>query len=200
MQSKENVVCKHCRRAGGKLFLKGERCFSPKCSFTRRSYAPGMHGTSRVKKISDYGKQLREKQKAKNFYGVRETQFRNYYLKAAKTKEATGEKLLQLLESRLDNVVRKLGLALSTPHARQMVKHGKIKVNDKKVYIPSFNLKEKDKIGLIDTSNFKLSKTQLPVWLEIDKKTLIGKVVKIPTRGEIGMEIDEGLIVEFYSR
>jgi small subunit ribosomal protein S4 len=198
--AKENPVCKRCRREGKKLFLKGERCLTPKCSFTKRSYAPGSSSTSRPSKLSDYGVQLREKQKAKTRYGVREKQFENYYLKAAKTKEARGEKLLQFLELRLDNIVYKIGLGASMRQARQLVKHGKIKVNDKKVDIPSYQVSEKDIIKPVDKSIIKLTKTEIPVWLKFNKGDLTAEIVKIPSRTEIDSDISEGLIVEFYSR
>lgn len=195
-----NAVCRKCRREGKKLFLKGEKCFSAKCPFTRRPYAPGSKGVVRGVKLSDYGCQLREKQKAKVIYGLKEQQFRNYYKKAAKIKEATGEKLLQFLERRLDNVVYHLGFASSHRQARQMVSHKKFLVNDKKNNIPSHQLKEKDKIEPVDKKNFKLNKSEIPIWLKLDKKNLIGQLIKIPSREEIQTDLEEDLIVEFYSR
>lgn len=195
-----NIQCRKCRHEGEKLFLKGERCISPKCAVLKRPYAPGAHGTARQPKLSDYGKQLLVKQKAKAIYGVRETQFRNYYDKASKTKEATGEKLLQLLETRLDNVVFKLGFTSSLRQARQLVGHGKILVNGKKLDIPSYQLREKEKIEPIKKEGFKLNAVDLPVWLKLEKGKLIGEIIKIPSRDEIVVNIDEGLIVEFYSR
>jgi small subunit ribosomal protein S4 len=196
----QNSVCKRCRRENKKLLLKGDRCASPKCSFSRRSYAPGYPSKTKSGKISDYGMQLREKQKAKSIYGLREIQFKNYYVKASKTKEASGEKLIQLLETRLDNVVHRAGFTTSGRHARQMVRHGKFRVNGKKVDIPSYQLKEKDVIELINKKDVKLTKTELPVWLKINSADYTIEIVKIPSREEILTEIDEGLIVEFYSR
>lgn len=196
----QNSVCKRCRRENKKLFLKGERCASPKCSFSRRSYAPGYPSKTKSGKISDYGLQLREKQKAKSIYGLRETQFKNYYTKASKTKGASGEKLIQFLETRLDTVVHRSGFATSGRHARQMVKHGKFLVNGKNVDIPSYQLKEKDVVELINKKDVKLNKTELPVWLKIDNAKYSIEIIKIPSREEILTEVDEGLIVEFYSR
>lgn len=198
--SLQKNVCKRCRRENVKLFLKGERCLSPKCSFTRRSYPPGYPTKTRSGKISDYGVQLREKQKAKSIYGLRETQFKNYYTKASKTKEASGEKLIQMLEMRLDNVVYRAGFAISTRQARQMVRHGKFLVNNKKIDIPSYSLKIKDKIELIKKEGAKLYKTEMPVWLKMDNAKYSVEIIKIPTRQEIAADIDEELIVEFYSR
>lgn len=193
-------VCRKCRREGAKLFLKGSRCMGPKCSFTRRSYAPGAHGDVRFSKLSEYGKQLREKQKAKNIYSLRETQFHNYFKKASKNKEATGEVLLQLLEQRLDNVVYRLGFAPSRNSARQIVLHGKIMVNGKKVDIVSSQVKAKDIIEPAPKTKLNLLKTEIPTWLELDKKNSRGKVVKLPSREELSSDINEELIVEFYSR
>lgn len=196
----KKAVCRKCRREGTKLFLKGDRCLSPKCSFTRRSYFPGLHGSARKVRLSDYGLQLREKQKTKTIYGLRERQFKKYYQQAMKTKKATGEKLLQFLETRLDNVVYRLGFASSIRQARQMVGHKNIMVNGKKINLPSYLVKAKDKIEPREKKNFPLSKTNLPVWLKLDKKNLLGEVVKIPSRQEISTDINEELIVEFYSK
>jgi len=198
--SEKNIVCRKCRREGEKLFLKGDRCMSAKCSFVKRSYIPGQHGTARVGKLSDFGVQLREKQKTKAIYGIRETQFSNYYKKASKTKQATGEKLLQSLEARLDNIVYRLGFAASRRQARQMVSHKMFLVNEKRVNIPSYQLKEKDKIEPIKKEGYKLFKTEIPTWLKLEKGKLVGELAKIPSRGEIETNINEGLIVEFYSR
>lgn len=195
-----NTVCRKCRREGAKLFLKGERCFTPKCGFTRRSYAPGSHVNTRAPKLSDYGKQLREKQKAKAIYRIRERQFHNYYKKASKTKAATGEKLMQLLETRLDHVVFSLGFANSIRQSRQMISHKKFAVNNKKINIPSYLVKVGDKIEPRHKKDLKINKTEVPLWLKLDKNNLTGEVIKIPSRTEIKSEIDEGLIVEFYSR
>ncbi len=196
----KHAECRKCRREGEKLFLKGERCFSPKCSFTRRSYAPGIQGQSKFSKLSEYGKQLREKQKAKRIYRLRETQFANYFSKASKNKEATGEALIQLLEKRLDNVVYKLGFAASLNQARQFVSHGRILVNSKKVNIPSFSVKIKDTIEPIIKENFKLNKNNMPAWLKIDAKKLQGEILNNPTSEDFPKEINPELIVEFYSR
>jgi len=198
--SSNNAVCRKCRREGDKLFLKGERCLSPKCSFTKRSYAPGARGQHRPGKLSDYGVQLRAKQGAKAIYKVREKQFKNYYEKASKTKEASGSKLLQLLETRLDNVVYKLGFSQSVRQARQMVRHKKFKVNNKIVDIPSYNVEINEKIEPKNKEGIKLSKNEVPVWLKLDKGNLSGELVKLPAREEITAQINEDLIVEFYSR
>ena len=198
--SKSNSVCKRCRREGSKLFLKGGRCLTPKCSFGKRSYAPGANSSTRPSKLSDYGIQLREKQKTKTIYKIREKQFKNYFIKASKSKEASGEKLMQFLESRLDNVVYKLGFSSSSRHARQLVQHKKIKVNGKVVDIPSYALSEKDKIEVVDREGYKLHKSEIPIWLKLDKGKLIGEVIKVPSRKDIVSDINEDLIVEFYSR
>ncbi|HEY8350462.1 MAG TPA: 30S ribosomal protein S4 [Clostridiales bacterium] len=201
-------VCRLCRREGEKLFLKGERCYTNKCSVGRRAYAPGQHGQQR-KKMSEYGMQLREKQKARRFYGILESQFRKYFEMAVKRKGVTGENLLQILESRLDNVVYRLGLATSRPEARQLVRHGHFAVNGKKVNIPSLLLSPGDVITVRD--NFRNSdklKTILdiaggkvvPEWLEFDSENLTGKVVRQPAREEIDLPIREHLIVELYSK
>jgi len=195
-----NAVCRKCRREGTKLFIKGARCNSAKCAFTRRSYAPGPHGEGKFVKISEYGKQLREKQKAKRIYSLREKQFYNYFKKASKNKEATGEVLLQLLESRLDNVVYKLGIAHSRPQARQMVNHGRIAVNGKKLSIPSYLVRPKDIIELKDKTKLELAKTDMLSWLKFNKKDNKGEVIKLPDGEELPRDIDSQLIVEFYSR
>ncbi len=198
--------CRLCRREGQKLFLKGERCYSTKCAMEKRSYAPGQHGQSR-KKLSEYGTQLREKQKAKRFYGLLETQFRNLFEKAAKKKGITGENLLILLETRLDNVVFRLGLASSRKEARQLINHGHFLVNGKKVNIPSFECKTGDVIKVKEKSanspKFKEIKDMaitVPSWMTVDVEKLEGKVVTMPTRSEIDTPIAEHLIVELYSK
>lgn len=201
-------VCRLCRREGEKLFLKGERCYTNKCSVARRAHAPGQHGQQR-KKMSEYGVQLREKQKARRFYGVLESQFRKYFEMAVKRKGITGENLLQILESRLDNVVYRLGLATSRPEARQLVRHGHFAVNGKKANIPSILLspgdvvtvrerfRKSDKVkSIIDIAGDKV----IPEWLEFDSENLTGKVVKLPAREEIDLPIREHLIVELYSK
>ncbi|HHW48525.1 MAG TPA: 30S ribosomal protein S4 [Clostridiaceae bacterium] len=200
--------CRLCRREGEKLFLKGERCYTDKCAIVRRAYAPGQHGQQR-KKMSEYGLQLREKQKARRFYGILESQFKKYFEMAASRKGITGENLLQILESRLDNVVYRLGLATSRAEARQLVRHGHFTVNGKKVNIPSYLLQAGDVVAVRDKSKnspkFKsLQETSrgrlIPKWLEFDAENLVGKVVTLPAREDIDLPIREHLIVEFYSK
>ncbi len=202
------AVCRLCRREGQKLFLKGDRCYSDKCGITKRAYAPGQHGQGR-KKLSEYGLQLREKQKAKRFYGVLEGQFAKYFEMATKRKGITGENLLQILESRLDNVVYRLGFGMSRAEARQLVVHGHFQVNGKKVDIPSYLIKEGDVISLKETSR-SLPKIKaileandgkvIPKWLDLDANTLQGKVVALAQRDDIDLDIKEHLIVELYSK
>ena len=201
--------CRVCRREGEKLFLKGSRCYTDKCAITRRAYGPGQHGQKR-KKQSEYGMQLREKQKAKAFYGVLESQFRKYFEEAARSKEITGLRLLQILESRLDNVVYRLGLATSRAQARQIVRHGHITVNGGKVNIPSYLTKVGDVITVKEASRnseqFKaiVEATEngrpVPTWLESDLGNRNGKVVALPSRDEIDLSVQEHLIVELYSK
>ena len=198
--------CKLCRREGQKLFLKGERCYSSKCAIERRNYAPGQHGQAR-KKQSEYGLQLREKQKAKRFYGMQETQFRNLFEKAAKKPGMTGENLLVLLETRLDNVVFRLGFASSRKEARQLVTHGHFTVNGKKADIPSMEVKAGDVIKLKEKSQsspkFKEVKEMsitVPSWMSVDVEKLEGKVITLPRREDIDTPIAEHLIVELYSK
>lgn len=198
--------CRLCRREGQKLFLKGERCYSAKCAIEKRNFPPGQHGQGR-KKVSDYGLQLREKQKTKRFYGLQETQFRNLFDKAARKKGITGENLLILLETRLDNVVFRLGFASSRKEARQLVTHGHFTVNGKKVNIPSYEVKAGDVIKIKEKSTnspkFKEIKDMaitVPSWMTVDVDKLEGKVVSVPTRGEIDTPVAEHLIVELYSK
>ena len=198
--------CKLCRREGQKLFLKGERCYSSKCALERRNYAPGQHGQAR-KKMSDYGIQFREKQKAKRFYGMQETQFRNLYEKAAKKSGKTGENLLILLETRLDNVVFRLGFASSRKEARQLVTHGHFTVNGKKADIPSMELKAGDVIRVKEKSQsspkFKEVKEMsitVPSWMSVEVEKLEGKILTLPTRADIDTPVAEHLIVELYSK
>lgn len=201
------AVCRLCRREGMKLYLKGDRCYSDKCGVTRRPQAPGQHGTGR-RKLSEYGLQLREKQKARRIYGVLEKQFAKYFVKAEKMKGITGENLLQLLERRLDNVVYRLGFAQSRPQARQLVRHGHITVNGRKVNIPSFLVDLDDIVAVkaksaSEVEHFKLLKegtgrTVAP-WLEVNYEALEAKVVSLPSREDIDVEIQEHLIVEYYS-
>ena len=201
--------CRICRREGEKLFLKGSRCYTDKCALTRRAYAPGQHGQKR-KKQSEYGVQLREKQKAKSFYGVLESQFRKYFEEAARSKEVTGTRLLQILESRLDNVVYRLGLATSRSQARQLVRHGHFEVNGVKVNIPSYLTKVGDVIKVRESSaNSEIFKQiieanengrPVPTWLESNLADKTGKIVALPTREEIDLPVQEHLIVELYSK
>ena len=198
--------CKLCRREGQKLFLKGERCYSSKCAIERRNYAPGQHGQAR-KKQSEYGLQLREKQKAKRFYGVPETQFRNTFEKAENKKGQTGENLMIALETRLDNVVFRLGFAASRKEARQLVTHGHFTVNGKKANIPSMEVKAGDVIKVKEKSQsspkFKEIKEMsitVPSWMTVDVEKLEGKVVAMPRREDIDTPIAEHLIVELYSK
>ena len=198
--------CRLCRREGQKLFLKGERCYSGKCALEKRSYAPGQHGQGR-KKSSEYGNQLREKQKCKRFYGLQETQFRNLFDKAAAKKGITGENLLIMLETRLDNVVFRMGLASSRKEARQLVTHGHFTVNGKKADIPSMALKAGDVVAVKEKSTsspkFKEIKEMTistPAWVTIDTQKLEGKVLAMPTRDQIDTPVAEHLIVELYSK
>ena len=198
--------CRLCRREGQKLFLKGERCYGGKCAIEKRNYAPGQHGQAR-KKTSDYGLQLREKQKAKRFYGMQEKQFRNLFAKAAKRAGKTGDNLLILLETRLDNCVYRLGFASSRKEARQLVVHGHFTVNGKKAQAPAMELKAGDVIAVKEKSTkspkFKEIKEMsitVPAWMTVDVDKLEGKVVAMPTREEIDTPVAEHLIVELYSK
>ena len=200
------ATCRLCRREGMKLFLKGDRCYTGKCAFDRRSYAPGQHGANK-KKISNYGVQLREKQKAKRIYGVLESQFRTYYEKAENMKGITGENLLKLLEMRLDNVVFKLGYGASRNEARQLVTHGHFLVNGKKVDIASYKVSVNDVISVSEKSRgsekfktFAENPKALPKWLEANVENYEGKVVAEPTREDIDVPVNETLIVELYSK
>ena len=204
----KDSVCRLCRREGAKLFLKGAKCYSDKCAFVKRSYAPGQHGQGR-KKLSEYGLQLREKQKAKRYYGVLESQFEKYFDMANKKAGVTGENLLQILESRLDNVAYRLGFALSRAEARQLVSHGHFQVNGKRVNIPSFLVKEGDVISISEKSKSMpkikavLENTEgkvIPKWLELDANNASGKVVALAQRDDIDLDIQETLIVELYSK
>ena len=200
--------CRICRREGQKLFLKGTRCYSDKCSVTRRNYAPGQHGQKKTK-LSEYGIQLREKQKTKSFYGVGEKQFRGYFEKASKTKGITGENLLTILESRLDNVVYRLGFGTSRPQARQLVTHGNIEVNGKKVDIASYLVKPGDEIAIreirkdnpIVKANLEAGSVRpIPEWLKLEAEKMAGKVIRLANRDEIDLPVEEHLIVELYSK
>ncbi|RKD25412.1 SSU ribosomal protein S4P [Caminicella sporogenes DSM 14501] len=198
--------CRQCRREGIKLYLKGERCYTDKCAITRRGSAPGQHGARRAK-LSNYGVQLREKQKVKRYYGVLETQFRKYYELAEKQAGITGENLLSILERRLDNVVYRLGFASSRKEARQLVRHGHFTLNGHKANIPSMLVNVGDVIQVkeksVSSPKFKELKEKAvntPKWLEVDMENLKGKVVAVPTREDIDLPIEEHLIVELYSR
>ena len=201
--------CRLCRREGMKLFLKGQRCFSDKCAFERRGYAPGDHGKSRRIKETNYGQQLREKQKARRIYGLLERQFRHTFDKASLSKGVTGEVLVQMLERRLDNVVFRLGLASSRSAARQLVRHGHVTVNGRSVDIPSLQVKAGDEIAMRERSR-KLVVVQnalearrgqgVPEWMEMNTERMAGRVRSIPTRASIPVPINEQLIVELYSK
>lgn len=200
-------VCRICRRENAKLFLKGDRCYTVKCAITRRATAPGQHGTSR-KKTSDYGIQLREKQKTRRTYGMMEAQFRRNFVTATRLKGSTGENMLTLLERRLDNVVYRLGLAASRPQARQITLHGHIRVNGAKVNIPSYIVNTNDVITVKESSQdadlFKKLREGtgrlVPAWLEFDAANLTGKVLHLPKREDIDLSVEEHLIVELYSK
>ena len=200
--------CRICRREGQKLFLKGSRCYTDKCSISRRNYAPGQNGQKK-KKLSEYGTQLREKQKTKSFYGVGEKQFRKYFEMASNKKGITGEILLQILESRLDNVVYRLGFGASRAQARQLVNHGQFEVNGKKVDIPSYLVKAGDVITVRENkkdngaikANIEVNAARpIPAWLELNNETLSGKVVRLASREDVDIPVEEHLIVELYSK
>ena len=208
MSRYKDAQCRVCRREGCKLFLKGERCYSDKCSVSRRNYAPGDHG-QRKAKLSEYGTQLREKQKTKAYYGVGEKQFRKYFEMASNKKGVTGENLLQILESRLDNVVYRLGYANTRAQARQFVNHAQFEVNGKKVNIPSYLVKVGDVITVKENkqdnatikANLEANAGRpIPTWLEMDVKNASGKVVRLASREDIDLPIEEHLIVELYSK
>lgn len=203
------AVCRLCRRQGEKLFLKGERCFSPKCAIERRNSPPGQHGTARRRKMSERGLQLKEKQKARFIYGVLEQQFRRHYRVATRREGARGENFLQELELRLDNVVYRLGFGDSRRQARQIVRHGHITLNGRKTDIPSARTKVGDTIGWMSASTqteyFKimsagLSSKAIPEWLELNSSQMIGRVAMIPNRSQMEHQVNEQAIVEFYSR
>jgi small subunit ribosomal protein S4 len=194
-------ACKKCRREGAKLMLKGDKCLSPKCTFIKRAYAPGQHGQSFHGKVSEYGKQLREKQSTRRSYGISESQFSNIVKKAEKLEGNTAENLMKLLELRLDNVVYRLGFATSRSWARQLVSHGHISVNGKKLNIPSATLDQNDTIEPKNKDNYKeIKSVGIPTWLELDIKKVSGRVKQLPKREEIDTPVNESLIIEFYSR
>ena len=204
-----NAKCKQCRREGMKLFLKGEKCFSPKCPMIKRNYPPGLHGQKGRRRSTEYGQQLREKQKAKRIYGILERQFRNYYLKAIKKQGDTGEIIQQLLETRLDNMVYRLGLTNSRRQARQLVNHGLFTVNGKKVNIASYQIKAKDEIAIKESKikakifsdlEKRLEKKEAPSWISFDVKNKKAKILNIPKSDELEQTFNPRLIVEFYSK
>lgn len=198
--------CKKCRREGQKLFLKGERCTSKKCAMERRPVPPGQHGDAR-KKNSEYAVQLREKQKAKRAYGLLEKQFRSYYERATRIKGVTGENMLMLLECRLDNVIYRMGIGSSRAQSRQIVNHGHVTVNGKTVNIPSFIVKVGDEIAIKENKQdnamfkeLKGAKIVMPKWLDFNTETFVGKIIELPKREDIDLNINEQLIVELYSK
>ncbi|MGA2183251.1 MAG: 30S ribosomal protein S4 [Bryobacteraceae bacterium] len=203
-------VCRLCRREGMKLFLKGERCHTEKCAIEKRNFAPGQHGKDRRPKIVGYGLQLREKQKARRYYGILEGQFRNLFEKAARTKGVTGDNMLNLLERRLDNVIYRMGLGTSRPQARQVVRHGHIQVNGRKVNIPSFTVKVGDLVEVREKSRENptilsardaTAHAPSPNWIEVDRENLKGRVLTMPRRDElVQIQLNEQLIVELYSK
>jgi small subunit ribosomal protein S4 len=201
--------CRQCRREGEKLFLKGEKCFTDKCAIERRSYAPGQHGQRSGMRLSDYGKQLREKQKMRRLYGVLERQFRKTYADASRTKGITGERLLQLLESRLDNVAYRMGFGASRSEARQVVRHNAILVNGRRVNIPSYQVRPGDVIEVAERSKGQLrikagvdavESRGVPEWLELDAKAMKGTFKALPARSELPATINESLVIELYSK
>lgn len=203
-----DAVCRLCRREGEKLFLKGPKCFTEKCAVAKRAYAPGQHGANK-QKLSNYGLQLREKQKVKRMYGLREKQFRRYFHIASKSKGVTGKVLLQLLERRLDNTIFRLGLAVSRPQARQIVRHNFVFVNSKRVNIPSYlinrdgaiEIRAKEKAQKKIRENLELTKDRaVPSWLKFNAQGLLGKVLRLPEKEDIQQPIEEQLIVELYSK
>ena len=202
-------VCRLCRREDTKLYLKGDRCHSDKCAYDRRQYPPGQHGQGRRRRPSDFGHQLREKQKVKRMYGLLEKQFRGYYDRATRMKGITGENLLSLLERRLDNVALRCGFATSHAEARQLVRHGHVTVNGQRVSIPSFSVKAGDvvevrvrsrKVTRIQEALAKVDRNPLPSWVELDKGNFRGTILSLPVRADISADIDEQLIIELYSK
>jgi len=203
--------CKLCRREGTKLFIKGARCNSDKCAFERRAYIPGEHGSGKRfhKRLSDYGIHLREKQKVRRIYGVLEKQFRKYFKMAAKKSGITGTNLLQILECRLDNIVFRMGFAPSRNAARQIIRHGHVQVNGRKVNIPSFLVKPEDEIAIKETSRTMpliqeameaSTEVDAYAWFQVNKDNFSGKVLSVPTREQIQLDVDERLIIEYYSK
>jgi small subunit ribosomal protein S4 len=201
--------CRQCRREGIRLYLKGERCYTDKCAIERRAYAPGEHGQDRRTKLTPYGQQLREKQKARHIYRIMERQFRNYFARAEKKKGITGEILLQLLETRLDNLVYRLGISPSRNGARQLIRHGHIQVNGERVNIPSYAVRPGEtiqvaaksrEIPVVKDSVANRRRTEMQEWLEFDEKAMSGRLLRIPGRDQIPVPVQEQLIVELYSK
>ena len=204
-----DAKCRQCRREGEKLFLKGEKCFTDKCAIERRSYAPGQHGQKSGQRLSDYGKQLREKQKTRRIYGLLERQFRKTYAEAARSKGVTGERLLQLLEARLDNVAYRMGFGASRTEARQVVRHNAILVNGKRVNIPSYQVRPGDVIEVAGKAKAQLrikasaeaaESRGIPEWLEVDAKALKGTFKNLPARTDLPSTVNESMIIELYSK
>ena len=204
-----DAKCRQCRREGEKLFLKGEKCFTDKCAIERRGYAPVQHGQKSGARLSDYGKQLREKQKTRRIYGLLERQFRKTYAEASRSKGVTGERLLQLLEARLDNVTHRMGFGASRTEARQLVRHNAILVNGKRVNIPSFEVSPGDVIEVAEKAKAQLrvkaaaeaaASRGVPEWLEVDAKALRGKFKALPARTDLPSTVNESLIIELYSK
>jgi len=200
--------CRQCRREGGKLFLKGEKCFTEKCPVEKRAYAPGQHGQQKSR-LSDYGKQLREKQKLRRIYGILERQFQNYYKEAARHKGSTGEDLLKMLESRLDNVVYRMGFGVSRAEARQLVRHNAVRVNGRRVNIPSYQARPNDLIEIAASAQEQLrikaaleaaGQRGIPEWLDVDVKAMKGTFKSVPERNDLPSDINESLVVALYSK
>src|SRR5689334_13146294 len=203
------AVCRLCRREDMKLFLKGERCYTDKCGYERRSYPPGQHGQNRRRKRSDYGEQLREKQKVKRLYGIAERQFRGYYHRAVRTKGKSGDVLVQLLERRLDNVVYRMGFASDHAEGRQLVRHGHFTVNGKRVNIPSYLVRPNDVVQVRESSKTiarinealaAVDRRGVPQWIALDKDAFKGTVTQLPAREDVTLPIREQLIIELYSK
>lgn len=203
-----DAKCRMCRREGGKLFLKGEKCFTDRCPVEKRTYAPGQHGQRRTR-VSDYGLQLREKQKLRRIYGVLERQFENYYQEAARHKGSTGVDLLKLLESRLDNVVYRMGFGISRTEARQLVRHNAVMVNGKRVNVPSYQVQPNDAVEIAQRAKEQLrvkaaleaaEQRGFPDWLEVDTKAMKGIFKTTPERGDLPSDINESLVVALYSK
>ncbi len=201
--------CRHCRREGEKLYLKGEKCFTDKCPVERRAYAPGQHGQKSGARMSDYGKQLREKQKLRRTYGVLERQFRNIYAEASRSKGVTGERLLQLLECRLDNIAYRMGFGASRAEARQVVRHNGVLVNGRRVNIPSYHVRPGDTVEVVSKAKEQLrikaaaeaaSGRGVPEWLDVDTKGLKGTLKTLPARVDLPSTINESLVIELYSK